>query len=310
MIATPPTQTGISPPPGCALGDQYTSKIPSPPLILFTLPNTDPEYGGRGIDIGPVYPDVGADFLPAGQRHRVTGLAITHWRYEHRREAQSVLPFLFIGPASFARDKEFLRQNGITMLFGVKPSKYSIFITGPAERSARELQIPFHLITADNVHDMTALYKSAIPQLNQHLSQMHALHQMNPQQHPSSGKIFLFCESGNHHSSALAAAYIMKTFHDVDHLKAMQCLMTSRFSCDFDETFRQSLLTWQNWLDAERSVNEALRSPTLFPEAGNIKLVKQKRSFCREEDEDEMEVDDDDAERFQGRHITPFIDQP
>jgi serine/threonine/tyrosine-interacting protein len=311
MLASASQQNGIGPPAGCVLGDQYTSKIPSAPLILFTLPNTDPDYGGRGIDLGPAYPGIGADFLPTGQQHRVAGLAVTHWRYEDRRSAQAVLPFLFIGPANFTRDQDFLRQNGITMLFGIKPSQHSIFITAPAQRSARELQIPCHLVDANSLHDMTALYKTAIPAINQHLTEQHALHQSNPQQYPNSGKVFIFCESGNHHSAALAAAYIMKTFQDVDHLKAMQCVLTTRFSCDFDDTMRQSLLTWNNWLEAERSVHEALKSPLLFPEANQVRLVKQKRSFTRDDDDDDlMEVDgEEDAERFRGRRMTPFLDE-
>lgn len=308
-MASSPSPATTHEPSGALLGDVYSNRIPSPPAIYVEIPNTDKNYGGREIEIGPVDPSSDADFLRPGQMSQVAGMAITMWSYENRRAAQPILPFLFIGPASFTRNQGFLKENAITMLFGIKPSRHSIIVTAPAQRSANELGIPLHMVDADSTNDMTSLYKNVIPIMNQHLSQMAILHDTDSTRYPSPGRIFLFCDSGNHYSASLAAAYLMKTFYNVNHLKAISCVMTSRFSCDFDDTMRQSLLTWNNWLEAERNVCEALKSPSFFPTSGPVKLMKQKRSFCQDVEDDEMEVDGvNDEERFAGRRMTPFID--
>ena len=42
------------------------------------------------------------------------------WKYESRHHAQHVLPYLFLGPITAARDAKFLRDEGITMLLAVR----------------------------------------------------------------------------------------------------------------------------------------------------------------------------------------------
>src|SRR5277367_5911074 len=42
------------------------------------------------------------------------------WRYEQRRSAQDITPFLFLGPKIAAQNTDWIRQNGITMMVSVR----------------------------------------------------------------------------------------------------------------------------------------------------------------------------------------------
>ncbi|MCP6423762.1 hypothetical protein NL463_31080, partial [Klebsiella pneumoniae] len=50
----------------------------------------------------------------------ISSNVIFDWTYERRREAQMILPYLYLGPMTAAKDEAWMRKEGITMVLGVR----------------------------------------------------------------------------------------------------------------------------------------------------------------------------------------------
>jgi hypothetical protein len=159
------------------------------------------------------------------------------------------------------------------------------------------------------------------------LAWIHQIAQTNPDKAIGPGKIFIFCESGNEKSAAIAAAWMMETFEGVDYIRAIQVVMKGRFCSNFNDVVKNALCQYEVILKAKRDVQRAnVSSGAVQNVAGSLTLPDQiigrKRSLQRDhsggwdrddamdEDVDEMEWSDSDmmdAERFEGRSSAPFL---
>ncbi|KAF2668664.1 hypothetical protein BT63DRAFT_425951 [Microthyrium microscopicum] len=290
-----------------AATEAYTNRMPSAPTILLPLPVTNQTHRSQGISVGPAFSRPGqpdnVDYLFNHEPYFIQGLEVHGWKYEYRRNAQVILPYLWIGPSSVTHKAEYLRTEGFTLLLGIQPSKFPQFITGPAIKASRELGIECRTLTADNTNQLISQYDEAAYIINCHVNKFYHAKQTDPSiQDP---KVLIFCDSGNNKSAAVAATYLMSTFSGVDHLLAMQALMTRRFCCDFDENIRQSLQNYQDILEAKRQTSAARAANHQF-----LAPSRPKNKRERDDDDDDMMVDQmaDDAERFIGRQNTPFQD--
>jgi len=222
------------------------------------------------------------------------------WKYESRREAQAILSYLYLGPSSAARDVDFLREKGITMLLVIRDTTTASFFSG--RKAARELGIVSESIDVQGNLELIRAFPRAIKIINDHLIQSY--HAMNasvqssssPGFLPACGKVLVWCESGNERSVATVAAFLMATY-DFDFMEAIQHIQSRRFCIALDDGIKHTLLSYNQLLQARRSVSTA-------------SVVRMKRSRDEVEDDLDVEMDvgmlDDDSLRFEGRHFAPF----
>lgn len=177
------------------------------------------------------------------------------WKYESRRQAQPILPFLFLGPSSAARDQALIQQTGVTFLLAVRSAAavkarpsfldpgYFPTSTG-LETSTFDLDTPYDLITN---------LRPTIKVMNDHL-QRTCLKVPVTSIDDIRGKILVFCESGNERSTVLVAAYIM-ILYGVDAITAIQVIQSQRFCINVDDGMKRMLLDLETILRAERDVS-------------------------------------------------------
>jgi serine/threonine/tyrosine-interacting protein len=203
------------------------------------------------------------------------------WEYSMRRTAQYILPFLLLGPMTVARDVNYVRDAGITMMISVRSAaaaraapKYmdaSIFPSAAGLSTITlDLDTPFDLITR---------LPQTIKAMNDHLEGTCGKG-MPGQVANINGKILVFCESGNERSTALVAAYLMILF-GVDVVGAMQIIQSQRFCIAPEDGMKNMLITFQDVLRAKREVTTQTMGIT------NEVNKKSKRSV-------DMVYDDDD----------------
>lgn len=264
-------------------GDEYSARLPTPPRIVVPPPQTSlstiPNFDLHSIaQSGP---------LAHVRYDEMTRNSIVDWSYERRREAQKIVPFIYLGPMSAAKDRDFLKNEGITLLMAVRQRhSFESKVMDAALRVADEVKIQKQALDMSSAQELVSSFTHAANIINSH---MHS--------HPT-GKVLVFCESGNERSASVVAAYLMNVLVDVDYIKAMQIVQSQRFCANFDDNVKRLLQSYWDILCARRAVNSISSSG------------RSKRSLERDFDDDGMEVDDsgDDGERFHSREFAPFVD--
>ena len=253
-----------------AAAQTWSFRVPSPPRIfvpppaLFASKNSEPkllvsEDGNNGTALGD-----GLNFLATvNLPHFQFRGHVMDWKYEERRMAQEILPFIYLGPVSAARDRTFLQKVGITMVLAVRTSQMSTMNTTIlAPRAPRDLGLDTINIEIDGSYALIPAFKQAIERINAHLAPRYQSWQASqaipvksdpqvPMQLP--GKVLVFCESGNEKSAAVVAAYIMAMYR-VDLVQASQIVQSQRFCVSIDDATRHILQAFQDVLEANRDI--------------------------------------------------------
>jgi hypothetical protein len=321
--------------------NEYVFRLPTPPRIVippFTSWNHTEATPSLGNLISHADPEINIDFLQGTDYDtslRATNSgAAQNWKYEHRREAQDILSYLWLGPLHAARDRDFLLREGITLMIGIQhKSGLGPKLTMGAMRVADELGIAKATLEVGSNQDLIALFPTATRIINSHMREMFNRAMLNPSGGIRPGKALVFCESGNDKSAAVAAAYLMDNFEGADYVKACQICNVRRFCCSFDDGVKGYLHSYNDILQAKRSVAAAspqprsrgmsfVTNPLFGADDGRVTSAqatagspvlsngKQKRGRERDDEDDEMmEVDVtqvEDADRFAGRNFAPF----
>ena len=208
------------------------------------------------------------DFLRAlvSTHHLDLTHSILTWQYPMRRSAQSILPFVFLGPSSVARDLAFINNTGITLLVAVRTGKSvrtQASFLDPAKfaSSAGRATLTFDF---DHPAEFISRVKPVIRAINNHLestciqTEMGHIDEMK-------GRVLIFCESGNDRSALLAAAYLMVVY-GVDAISAIHVVSSQRFCITLSDEMKNILLDLQAITSAERQVsdtNAAMGVPVL-----------------------------------------------
>ena len=287
-----------------ARNEEYTFQVPNPPRVIIpptivSTPDTLDLY------LGPVVPaqdsSLNVDFLDSRFAGHDLRFQAVSWEYSKRREPQSILPFLYLGPSTAARDRGYLTREGITMILGVQPrNKFGALMMKSMSFVADQLEIKAAWLEASDNQTLIHELPVAIKAINAHLVAAH--------RQGRSGKVLVFCESGNDRSAAVVAAYLIETFSAVDVVKAIQICGSRRFCCGFDDNTKHLLSSYESIVHAKRSVAgvnlSSLQLPmaaTTAPGGGHKRSRDDENSDVDMDDEDE-----DDDERFIGRAVTPF----
>lgn len=312
-----PSEAEYSPP-----QQRWSYRVPSPPHIRVP----PPACNKLGI------PDLRIDHVPSNFDR--TGFGNTEflktiitdniirdnnykdWKYEQRRTAQEVLPFLWLGPVAAARDTSFLKSHQISMILAIQNFQSGDVIQ---LKSKAALQLGIESKTVDvagNLELISALSRG-IEIINAHVSDQHKKRQAETSMLSNAGlsppgRVLVYCESGNELSANLVAAYLM-AIYSVDLIKAIQVIQAQRFCAPFDDASKFLLQTFGDILQAQRDAFRATIGAPHKDTAGDrtqsmaIKVKGRKRNLdeiYNEEEDGEMDIEWDEARKgyppFQG----------
>ncbi|KXL42797.1 hypothetical protein M433DRAFT_156494 [Acidomyces richmondensis BFW] len=285
----------------------YTYRVPTPPRIVVPPPGLNAD-ALPDITLNALH---STDFRMAVNYEKLFSRnAVIDWTYECRRQAQMVLPYLYLGPMTAAKDLAFLTgESGhlpghpgpITMLLCLRQKQdFKSKLMNGALHKARELGIDVHAMDLASNQELIRSFPQTTTLINEHLSRLYRVT-------GRLGKVLVFCESGNERAAAVVAAYLMETHVDVDYIKAMQLVQAQRFCANFEDGLKRLLQSYWDILCASRAVAVANEQAVGQSLSGPCPPTA-KRALEREEDDDEAMGDD--LERFGGRSFAPFVDIP
>lgn len=250
------------------------------------------------------------------------------WKYDQRRKAQPILPFMYLGPISAAKDIHFLQNAKITMLLAVR-NTMSAQAKLLGSKAATQLGIETQTLDVAGHQELIAAFPRGIEIVNAHLSAIYQAQQskllegttsMQNLSSSAPGKVLVYCESGNERSACFVAAYMMGMY-SMRLLKVIQIVQAQRFCVAFDDPSKILLQTYEAILQARRDVFQADGDPSIQVTGGpcagkqgtHMKLKGSKRTLA-EAYEDDMDLDEDerckDGDGFEAREgYAPFHDR-
>lgn len=306
----------------------YSLAPPSPPSIH--VPHT---LGSEGIVL-PAYEGVGGEDLTQEDLRKIAQVTHTavdqtrNWKYENRREAQLITPFLYLGPSVAAKDIKFIQVEGITMLLVIRDTMSAQARMLSGDKVANQLGIASAAVDVSGSQELIAAFPRAIKIINEHLLSIYRQQALTGTGHSDGniiidqstfkrGKVLVFCESGNERSACVVAAYMMAVY-GMDLVAAIQFVQSQRFCIALDDQMKGLLLSFQDILEAQRFVQKAkstgLTPVSAVPDPGLFDPGRRnsKRHIDDTIDKD-MEVDasgEMDDGRFEGRtSFRPFRDR-
>jgi len=219
---------------------------------------------------------------------------------------------MFLGPSSAARDIPALQAEGITLLLVIRDASMaqSKFLSG--DKIAAQLGIEASAIDVTGNTQLIAAFPRAVDVINDHLVRVFQ-HRSSQGQEGTTGKVLVFCESGNERSATVVAAYLMHMY-GLNEIEAIQYVQTQRFCVAFDDGLKHLLRSYGDILRARSLVGEDATTMRETSEVRRRDVSMSRAKRGRDEVEDDgMEVDDallrDDEERFGRRAaFTPFRD--
>lgn len=295
---------------------EYTYRLPTPPRVVVPPPTLSTEMPGLVVATGSGGLDM--SFLQElALEDIVQKNTLIDWAYERRRQAQMILPWLFLGPMVASKDKDFFAREGITMVLAIRSRDGSM---SGALQAAREAGLSVATIETPTYHGLISRFGDTTRTINEHVARVRQ-HTLEQTGQPTLGKVLVFCESGNEKSAAVVAAYLMEILDDFDYIKAMQVCQAQRFCVNFDDALKNILRSYWDILQAARSVSnsnaqqhqKASLANGFGPGASYLQSylkARPKRSIEDTRDDDDVDMEDgldpSDALRFQGRDNTPF----
>ncbi|KAF2127548.1 FMI2 protein [Dothidotthia symphoricarpi CBS 119687] len=296
--------------------NEYSYRLPTPPRIVVPPPTLTTEMPGLALGNASAE-EVDMSFLKDMNLENIVQTnTLLDWAYERRRQAQMILPWLYLGPMVSVKDKAFLAREGITMALAIRAQENTL---KGALLAANEVCAEVRTIESSTFHALVGRFAETTRMINSHVARARQ-YSIEKTGQPTLGKVLVFCESGNEKSAAVVAAYLMDTLSNFNHVKAMQVCQAQRFCVNFDDTLKNILRSHWDIIQAKRSVatsnaQSLQTSSTLNGNASHLQpsqSLSRKRSIettCDDEDMDMGDgMDSSDALRFSGRDVTPFQD--
>ncbi|KAJ6787741.1 hypothetical protein PWT90_04000 [Aphanocladium album] len=286
----------------------YSRRPPSPPYI--TIPHLPRhELGRNAYTVAPSETNLNAiqlskddlAIVTRGKAQVAADMAST-WNYEMRREAQSILDYMYIGPTSILRDHTFLKEKNISLAVIVRDSRMGSVPLLSVEKACTACNIEPYYINIENLYHLIHSFPEIIYNLNAHMIKVHN-QSLAATGTPRTGSILMTCDTGNDRSAAIVAAYIMAVFGASMH-KTVQFVNVQRFCCTFEEDIKRILQTWEDLLQAKADVSANQAS---------LQNMAQRQKSKRGVDDMDMDEGgarlDSDMDRFVGRDaFAPFMD--
>ncbi|KAH7313102.1 dual specificity phosphatase-like protein [Rhexocercosporidium sp. MPI-PUGE-AT-0058] len=280
---------------GAQASTEYSWRAPSPPHIYIPQPREDETLALPAFMAMGYTEEERAILVEVTGNNSWIGRA-RDWKYAWRREAQSILTFLQLGPSCAARDLTALRNDGVTMLLVIRSTMTAAASLLSGDKAARALGIESAAVDVASNNELIAAFPRATRIINDHLLSQYRRHMAtNGTVSQPCGKVLVFCESGNERSAAFVVAFIMNIY-GIELVPAIQYVQSQRFCVAFDDDLKYMLNSYQDILKAQRDV-------PLAPQA----KAKRRRDEVIDEDGDvDMDGTGDDEARFGGRTFVPF----
>ncbi|KAI1776654.1 phosphatases II [Hypoxylon cercidicola] len=309
----------------------YSTRPPSPPSVVIPAPIMSDVT--ECIKIVPTYENVDPASLSVedlkiitqNHKHQLAQDSAHGWTYESRRVAQPILDFLYLGPSTVSRDRQWLRDNGITMLLAARDSRHAGVQLMANAKLAQELGIQAEYVDVANYTELIQAFPSAVGKINDHMLNVFRGQRLTNTDVPLGngkmaippgeirrGKVLVFCETGNDRSAGVVVAYLMSVF-GMSMIEACQFIHFKRFCVGLSEDLRFLLRSYEDILVAQRTVHRhELGNTSNLVGHGSSQVKKSKRGFSDTLDEEMGEADETtapDHERFNNRPtFVPFID--
>lgn len=184
------------------------------------------------------------------------------WKYTDRNKAQGILPFLHLGPASIAKDRDYIVDNGITMVIAVR--------SAVAARKLPRLLNPARFMSCQGIETATFDVDSPFEMINRirpviRMMTAH-LEQQNQGLVPESidqvkGRILVFCETGNDRSPVLVAAYLM-LLYGISWSDSLNLIHIHRFSVGLSSGLNEMLSNLEMVMKAQWDVSSSAAART------------------------------------------------
>mmetsp|Transcript_137438 Transcript_137438/g.293727 ORF Transcript_137438/g.293727 Transcript_137438/m.293727 type:complete len:215 (-) Transcript_137438:46-690(-) len=164
----------------------------------------------------------------------------TEWTYIKKREAQEIVPGLWLGPFGAARDQDFLRRNNITD---------ALVVRAPEEARIIAPKFP-ELIRYEVLECNDSPFESIIrffPATRQLLDQVLG----------RGGRILVHGNAGMSRSAAFVVAYVMETYNlssDVAH----HYVLTRRHCISINEGFRNQIREYEMLHRVQSQINSGV----------------------------------------------------
>lgn len=226
------------------------------------------------------------------------------WKYDQRHKAQAILPFLYLGPSSMARDAAYIRDNNITMVIVVRSAHSAR--TQPRWLDPSRFQSCVDIQTAtfdiDGPYDLITRIKPMMKTMTDHLESRTTTGIGTFED--IGGKVLVFCENGNDRSPVLVAAYLMLIFGMSWH-ESLNFIHAFRFSAAVNGAMNDMLITWEGILRAESDTAAFFNSYNNEQNnGGTVAARRAKRSIDAAYDSDETMTEEVEVETRPG--IAPF----
>lgn len=303
--------------PGVVRNGHLSSRAPSPPYVH--VPAISPQDVKHRI--APSFNAARTGLLSAADILTITGgrpqtsansRGNDTWRYEHRRTAQSILDFLYLGPMSMVRDHAFLKEHGITMLLDVRDASMAALGSVSIVKAAAELNLETQSVNLANTQDLILNFPGCIQKINDHVLRFNTAASRNPKDSRyMPGKVMVVCQTGNDRSASIVAAYIM-AMYGCDVIHAVQFVNGQRFCTNFDEPTKNLLLSYEELLEATMMTRAAgERDAVALSQRGGAYPSNTKKRGIDETLEGEEDGDlDMDRARFGNRSdYAPFSEE-
>jgi serine/threonine/tyrosine-interacting protein len=323
-----------APPPQYTPTQPYFAAPSRPHLSLPPLSFMDSETSSVDLHSVHAFPPgefASAEFLKStGKEFFVLNTKAPDWMYQMRRQAQMILPFLYLGPSSAIKDREFLKAEGITLLLAIRSQQSAQAQLVAGSKVAAELGIAAETIDVADLQGLIAEFPKAIRLINDHIcpASSDRAGATPPQNDYKDGngnikkKVLVFCESGNERSACVVIAYLM-TMLNLSMVSGTHAVQSRRFCIAIDEPMRYALSSFHSILQAKRDVAKASTPKTQV--FGERLTVPTDSKLMRKRSIDELEPIDSqmgtsmdmtpvnrgdmDAERFFHRDSSaPFQD--
>lgn len=237
--------------------------------------------------------------------HMGTGTHETVWDYNHRRRAHQILDWLYLGPFTALRDRKFLEEAGITTAIPVRyvpdPNAPSIFNSIGANAITRDLCINVDTIDIRDDTSIPSILPAAVKKINDAVlthARNHPLHPTVPGGPRHNAKILIVCETGNHRSALIVAAYLTAMF-SLSLQSTLMFISSKRFSADLEEAWKRHMVTWGEILQAKRDVNSVGTRTAQSAPTANKRSIDD--TYNDDDGQDTMTTGED-------RKFVPFAD--
>ena len=230
--------------------DRYVSRLPTPAIREILDPNRFEVPLQIRLPFIQTFPSriYGHVCIPATD---VLRDANAPWRSEERSQAQQIIPHLWLGPLSAARDSKFLTEAKISMAVVVRyvhPSSPP-FVPVLAMKTFESLSIQIYTIDVNHNRHLIAALPAAFQTIDQH-------HVFIQGKTGHLGQVFVCDLTGNEFAAAVTTAFILRTT-EIAFQEAVDLVQVQRNSVYMDIATAYTLHTYKTLIDAGRDVDQA-----------------------------------------------------